>query len=205
MCFLIEKVLTSLLCPLLVPFPTEGTVGEGSVSLWTSTSPLNPRCLLGLPRRSSPVRACPQLPETAKRSIFVLFRKGVACNHLCLSQTRPILSQWKFKGKCISYIPPTILLHLPCPQSLSNWGKFRERKLCDKFWPNHKTQQELKVTKWLLTRVPWSPSGHGTYLLEVRGSRKPEGGGSWEDNLEKQSNDSQRTLLLFWVLYINED
>lgn len=61
--------------------------------------------------------------------------------------TRPFHSLRKFKWKRLSYIPPPIRLHLPCPQSLSNWDRFLEWKLCDKLWPNHKTQRELKVTK----------------------------------------------------------
>lgn len=72
---------------LLRPLPTEALWGRGGVGLWTSTSPPTLRCPRGLSLRSSPVWACPQLPETAKRSIFVLFRKGVACNHLHLNQT----------------------------------------------------------------------------------------------------------------------
>lgn len=78
----------TMLSPLLAhSLPTEVLWGRGGVGLWASTSPPPPRCPLRLSLRSSPVWACPQLPETAKRSIFVLFRKGVACNHLHLNQT----------------------------------------------------------------------------------------------------------------------
>lgn len=121
-----------------------GGAGGRGVGLWASTSPPTTRCPLCLSLRSSPVWACPQLPETAKRSIFVLFRKGVACNHLHLNQTISLTVETKMP---LLHPPLPILLHLPCPQSLSNWGRFLEWKLCDKLWPNHKTQQELKVTK----------------------------------------------------------
>lgn len=127
-----EKILMP--CLLLAPFPSGALHCMELACLRSTRTPGVHIACLSCPYLCRLALGFPKEQNDLNLSCLGREWTATTCTHF-----KPDHSLQKLKRKHIYYSSPTILLHLPCLQSLSKWGKFLKWKLYDKLWPSHKT------------------------------------------------------------------